>query len=73
MAGDKQVREQITGPRPAMKLTAAESWQLLAGGSLGRIVFTQHLLQPWADGQRDYVIAVEAQLITGLRLAGWCR
>jgi len=33
----------------------------------------QQLLQPWADGQMDYVIAIEPQLITGLRLAGWCR
>jgi nitroimidazol reductase NimA-like FMN-containing flavoprotein (pyridoxamine 5'-phosphate oxidase superfamily) len=131
-----------------VELTAAESWRLLAGVSLGRVVFTRHampairpvnhlvddetviirshlgaaitgradgdgtvvcyeaddidpvrhtgwsvivtgmarlvrdpaavsrhrqLLQPWADGQMDYVIAVEPQLITGLRLAGWCR
>jgi hypothetical protein len=33
----------------------------------------RHLLQPWADGQMDYVIAIEPQLITGLRLTGWCR
>jgi hypothetical protein len=33
----------------------------------------QQLLQPWAAGQMDYVIAIEPQLITGLRLAGWCR
>ena len=148
MAGDEQVRAQTTGSRPAVELTAAESWRLLAGASLGRIVFTQHampairpvnhlvddktviirshlgaaitgraagdgtvvcyeaddidpvrhtgwsvivtgmarlvrdpaavsryqqLLRPWADGQMDYVIAIEPQLITGLRLAGWCR
>jgi nitroimidazol reductase NimA-like FMN-containing flavoprotein (pyridoxamine 5'-phosphate oxidase superfamily) len=148
VAGDEQVRAQITEPREAVELTAAESWRLLAGVSLGRIVFTQHampairpvnhlvddetviirshlgaaitgraagdgtvvcyeaddidpvrhtgwsvivtgmarlvrdpaavsryqqLLQPWADGQMDYVIAIEPQLITGLRLAGWCR
>jgi nitroimidazol reductase NimA-like FMN-containing flavoprotein (pyridoxamine 5'-phosphate oxidase superfamily) len=147
VAGDEQVRAQATGSRPAVELTAAESWRLLAGASLGRIVFTQHampairpvnhlvddktvirshlgaaitgraagdgtvvcyeaddidpvrhtgwsvivtgmarlvrdpaavsryqqLLRPWADGQMDYVIAIEPQLIIGLRLAGWCR
>jgi hypothetical protein len=110
VAGDEQVRAQATGSRPAVELTAAESWRLLAGASLGRIVFTQHampairpvnhlvddetvirshlgaaitgraavsryqqLLRPWADGQMDNVIAIEPQLITGLRLAGWCR
>jgi nitroimidazol reductase NimA-like FMN-containing flavoprotein (pyridoxamine 5'-phosphate oxidase superfamily) len=142
VAGD----EQIMRPRPTVELTAAESWQLLAGVSLGRIVFTQHampairpvnhlvdgetivirshlgaaivaraedgavvcyeadeidpvrhtgwsviatgmarlvrepaaisryerLLQPWADSQMNYVIAIKPQFITGLRLAGWC-
>ena len=33
----------------------------------------QRMLQPWADGQMDYVIAVTPHLITGLRLVGWCR
>ena len=136
------------GPRPPVELTAAESWRLLAGVSLGRIVFTWHAmpairpvnhlvddetviirshlgativgraagdgavvcyeadeidpvrhtgwsvivtgmarlvrdpaaisryqqsLQPWADGQMDYVIAVTPHIITGLRLVGWCR
>jgi hypothetical protein len=140
--------EQIVPPRPAVELTRAESWQLLAGVSLGRFVFTQrampavrlvnhltdnrsiiirtHLgaaiagrssedgavvcyeaddidrsrhtgwsvivtgtarlvrdpaavrryepvLQPWTDGQRDCFIAITPQLITGLRLVGWCR
>jgi nitroimidazol reductase NimA-like FMN-containing flavoprotein (pyridoxamine 5'-phosphate oxidase superfamily) len=148
VAGDERVQAQVTQSRPTVELTPAESWQLLASVSLGRIVFTQHampairpvnhliddetiiirshlgavitgraagdgtvvcyeaddidpvrhtgwsvivtgmarlvhdpaavtryqqLLQPWADGQMDYVIAVEPQLITGLRLAGWCR
>ena len=148
MAGDERVRARSTGSRQAVELTAAESWRLLAGTSLGRIVFTQHampairpvnhlvddktviirshlgaaitgraggdgtvvcyeaddidpvrhtgwsvivtgmarlvrdpaavsryqqLLRPWADGQMDYVIAIEPQLITGLRLASWCR
>jgi nitroimidazol reductase NimA-like FMN-containing flavoprotein (pyridoxamine 5'-phosphate oxidase superfamily) len=145
---NEQVRAVVTAPRPTVELTEAESWRLLAGVSLGRIVFTQHampairpvnhlvddrtvvirshlgaaivgrdvvdgavvcyeaddidavrhtgwsvivtgmarlvrdpaavrryqrLLQPWADGQTDYVIAVEPQLVTGLLLAGWCR
>lgn len=148
MAGDKQVRAQITGSRQAVELTAAESWQLLEGVSLGRIVFSRleipairpvnhlvddktvivrshlgaaivgrtdgdgtvvcyeaddidqvrhtgwsvivtgmarlvrdpaaisrykQLLEPWVDGQMDYVIAIRPQLITGLRLVGWCR
>jgi nitroimidazol reductase NimA-like FMN-containing flavoprotein (pyridoxamine 5'-phosphate oxidase superfamily) len=33
----------------------------------------QDALQPWADGQMDYVIAITPQVITGLRLVGWCR
>jgi nitroimidazol reductase NimA-like FMN-containing flavoprotein (pyridoxamine 5'-phosphate oxidase superfamily) len=40
VAGD----EQIMRPRPTVELTAGESWQLLAGVSLGRIVFTQHAM-----------------------------
>ena len=137
--------------RQTVSLTAAESWQLLASVSLGRIVFTQRampairpvnhlvddqtiiirsnlgsaivgraaedagtggavvsyeaddldpvrhtgwsviatgmarlvrdpaasaryqqLLEPWVAGQMDYVIAIEPQIITGLRLVGWC-
>ena len=148
MPENEQVRAQVTQPREAAELTAAESWRLLAGASLGRIVFTWHampairpvnhlvdnqtviirshlgaavtgraggdgtvvcyeaddidpvrhtgwsvivtgmarlvrdpaavsryqqLLQPWAAGQMDNVIAIEPQLVTGLRLAGWCR
>ncbi len=134
--------------RQGVELTAAESWRLLAGVSVGRIVFTQHampairpvnhmvdeetviirshlgaaivgrasgdgtvvcyeaddidpvrhngwsvivtglarlvrdpaaisryqqVLQPWTDSQMDYVIAIRPHVITGLRLAGWCR
>ena len=44
MAGDEQIRARIMRPRPTVELTAAESWQLLAGVSLGRIVFTQHAM-----------------------------
>ena len=129
-----------------LELTRAECWQLLAGVSLGRVVFTMHalpairpvnhlvdgeriivrshlgaaiaartgsgdgtvvcyeaddldpvrhtgwsviatgmarlvrepaviaryeqLLEPWVQGQMDYVIAIEPQMITGIRLAG---
>ena len=149
MAGDERVRAQIMRSRQALELTAAESWQLLASMSLGRIVFTQHampairpvnhlvddqaivvrshlgaaivahaaaddgvvvcyeadeldparhtgwsviatgmarlvrdpdaitryqqLLEPWVAGQMDYVIAIRPQIITGIRLVGWCR
>jgi nitroimidazol reductase NimA-like FMN-containing flavoprotein (pyridoxamine 5'-phosphate oxidase superfamily) len=148
VARDGQDQAGNVQPRQAVELTAGESWRLLAGTSLGRIVFTQHampairpvnhlvdnetviirshlgaaitgraagdgtvvcyeaddidpvrhtgwsvivtgmarlvrdpaavsryqqMLQPWADSQMDYVIAVTPQLITGLRLAGWCR
>lgn len=33
----------------------------------------QQVLQPWADTQMDYVIAIEPKIVTGLRLVGWCR
>jgi nitroimidazol reductase NimA-like FMN-containing flavoprotein (pyridoxamine 5'-phosphate oxidase superfamily) len=33
----------------------------------------QQMLEPWVDGQMDYVIAIKPQIITGIRLAGWCR
>jgi hypothetical protein len=29
-------------------------------------------LEPWAAGQMDYVIAIRPQILTGLRLVGWC-
>ena len=148
MAGDLPSQGRVIPPRPAVELTTAESWRLLASTSLGRIVFTLHAmpairpvnhlidnetviirshlgaaiagrtagdgavvcyeadnidpvrhtgwsvivtgmarlvrdpiaiaryeqhLQPWADGQMDHVIAIRPHLITGLRLAGWCR
>jgi len=148
VAGDQLTGKPAVQPRQAVELTAAESWRLLAGASLGRVVFTQHAmpairpvnhivdretviirshlgaaivgratpdgavvcyeaddidpvrhtgwsvivtgmarlvsdpvavrryreaLQPWADGQMDYVIAITPQVITGLRLVGWCR
>jgi nitroimidazol reductase NimA-like FMN-containing flavoprotein (pyridoxamine 5'-phosphate oxidase superfamily) len=33
----------------------------------------QHVLEPWAADEMDYVIAVKPRMITGIRLAGWCR
>lgn len=30
----------------------------------------EQLLEPWAAGQMDYVIAVKPQVITGIRLVG---
>jgi hypothetical protein len=30
----------------------------------------EQMLQPWADGEMDYVVAITPQTITGLRLAG---
>jgi len=32
----------------------------------------ERLLEPWAAGQMDYVIAITPQIITGIRLAGRC-
>ena len=149
MAGDEQFRARIMRPGQALELTVAESWQLLASVSLGRVVFTEHampairpvnhlvdgqaiiirshhgsaiaghaaaldgavvcyeadesdnvrhagwsviatgmarqvrdpdlitryqqLLEPWAEGRMDDVIAISPQVITGIRLAGRCR
>jgi hypothetical protein len=33
----------------------------------------QRLLRPWTDGQLDSVVVIAPQLVTGVRLAGWCR
>lgn len=33
----------------------------------------QQLLEPWAEGRMDDVIAISPQVITGIRLAGRCR
>jgi len=44
VAGDEQAGAQVMRSRQALDLTAAESWRLLAGVSLGRIVFTQHAM-----------------------------
>jgi hypothetical protein len=149
VAGDEQVRAQFMRSRQVLELTGDECWQLLAGVSLGRVVFTMHAmpairpvnhlvdgeriivrshlgaaivaragaadgtvvcyeaddldpvrhtgwsviatgmarlvrepaaiaryeqaLEPWVEGQMDHVIAIEPQMITGIRLVGWCR
>ncbi|MGH3168441.1 MAG: pyridoxamine 5'-phosphate oxidase family protein [Trebonia sp.] len=153
MAEDERFTARVSGARMvgvrrAVELTRHESWQLLAGVSLGRIVFTRHampavrpvnhvvdedkiiirshlgaqivsragavdgvvvcyeaddldpvehtgwsvivtglarlvtdpaaisrygrLLEPWVDTTMDYVIAIEARDVTGLRLVSWC-
>ncbi len=33
----------------------------------------QQRLEPWVEGQMDYVIAITPKIITGIRLAGWSR
>jgi predicted phage tail protein len=33
----------------------------------------EQLLEPWAAGRMDYVISIKPQIITGIRLVGWCR
>ena len=37
------------------------------------IIHYQQLLEPWVAGQMDYVIAIRPQIITRIRLVGWCR
>ena len=44
MTGDEQDRAGHLQSRQAVELTADESWRLLAGTSLGRIVFTRHAM-----------------------------
>lgn len=53
-------------------------WSVIATG-MARLVRDpaaiaryQKLLESWAAGQMDYVIAIRPQTMTGLRLAGWC-
>jgi predicted phage tail protein len=33
----------------------------------------EQALEPWAQRPADYVIAIRPQIITGLRLTGWCQ
>jgi hypothetical protein len=51
-------------------------WSVIATG-MARLVDDpaivgryQRLLEPWAAGQMDYVIAIKPQIITGIRLLG---
>ncbi len=53
-------------------------WSVIATG-MARLVREraviaryEQVLEPWAAGQMDYVIAIKPQIITGLRLVGWC-
>ena len=53
-------------------------WSVIATG-MARLVRDpaviaryEQMLEPWAAGQMDYVIAIRPQVITGLRLTGWC-
>jgi hypothetical protein len=54
-------------------------WSVIATG-MARLVRDpdaitryQQLLEPWAAGRMDYVIAIRPQIITGIHLVGWCR
>ena len=54
-------------------------WSVIATG-MARLVRDpaaaaryQQLLEPWVDSQMDYVVAIKPQVITGIRLVGWCR
>ena len=54
-------------------------WSVIATG-MARLVREpaaiaryEQLLEPWAAGRMDYVISIRPQIITGIRLAGWCR
>jgi len=54
-------------------------WSVIATGMArlvrdpAAIASYEQLLEPWVEGQMDYVIAVKPEIITGLRLVGWCR
>jgi nitroimidazol reductase NimA-like FMN-containing flavoprotein (pyridoxamine 5'-phosphate oxidase superfamily) len=54
-------------------------WSVIATGiaqlirESAAITRYQQLLEPWAAGQMDYVISIKPQIITGVRLVGWCR
>lgn len=54
-------------------------WSVIATGmaSLVRepdaLARYQQLLEPWPEGQMDFVITIRPQVITGIHLVGWCR
>jgi hypothetical protein len=54
-------------------------WSVIATG-MARLVRDpdtitryQQLLEPWVAGQMDHVITIKPEIITGIRLVGWCR
>ena len=54
-------------------------WSVIATG-MARLVREpatvaryEKLLEPWVEGRMDYVLAIKPQIITGVRLVGWCR
>ena len=54
-------------------------WSVIATG-MARLVREpaaitryEQLLEPWVAGRMDYVISIKPQIITGIRLVGWCR
>jgi len=44
VSADDQVHPRTIQPRQALDLTEGECWQLLAGVSVGRVVFTHHAM-----------------------------
>ncbi len=53
-------------------------WSVIATG-MARLVNDpaaisryEQILEPWVGDQMDYVIAIKPEIITGLRLVGWC-
>ena len=54
-------------------------WSVIATGMArlirdpAAIIRYQQQLEPWAAGQMDYVIEIKPEIITGIRLVGWCR
>ena len=53
-------------------------WSVIATGTArlvdnpGAVARYEQMLAPWVVGQMDYVIAIRPQILTGLRLVGWC-
>lgn len=61
-----------------LNLSRHTGWSVVATGP-ARLVTDpaeadryRDLLRPWAAGQKDQVIAIEPQMLTGARLPGWC-
>jgi hypothetical protein len=65
VAGDEQIRAGVMPPRQTTGLTTAECWRLLAGVSLGRIVYTLNArpaIRPVNHLVDDGVIIVRSHL-----------